>query len=123
VQAYPVANIEIPQLTWQNNKPGEIQRLGENKWQFKPTMADMTLIEGDGYQLLNINNSQSINSSMQKTWWHTILSNKGAYLSPYSQVQKVTVKAVNGSQYWWIWLLIGAVFASILKITIPTKKS
>ena len=114
IQAQPIANIVLPQLTWQKNgKTTVIQPLEKNKWQLKLPMTDMMLVESDGYKLLNINSHQPISSSTQKNWWHSLLSNKGGYLSPYSQVQKVSVKAVNGSQYWWIWLLTGIFIAMI----------
>lgn len=124
IKAYPIENIELPQLSWQKtSKITEVQSIGKNNWQLKPPFTDIMLVENDGHELFNSNKPRSFHTITQRNWWHTILSNKGGYLSPYSQVQKISVQSLKGgSSYWWAWLLIGTLITWLPKKVLINRK-
>ena len=111
IKAMAINTVKLPQLTWvtadNTGQNIEIQSIGKNIWQYQLTDSKILLQESDGYQLIDLSITSPAYSKVQKRWWHNILSNRGGYISPQSQVKKITVESVKNNDLWWLWLFVG----------------
>ena len=111
IKAIAIDTVKLPYLAWiMTDKTAnniDIKLLGKNIWQYHLTDSQISLQESDGYKLLDLSNASPVLGKVQKRWWHHILSNRGGYISPQSQVKNITVESVKNNDLWWFWMLTG----------------
>jgi len=127
IQATAIDAVKLPQLHWFGKEKGKdkntnTKSLAKNVWQYQPSAATITLTESDGYQLLSLSKNTQALSKVQKNWWHNILSNKGGYISPYSQVQELVIWSKRDNTLWWLWVVVGGLLLWLI-LNIKVKKA
>ncbi len=111
IRAFPISQVNLPELNWFNAN-GDLSttgvtRVDKNRWHFEEKQQTVILKESDGYVLLNSADVQNLKTKSQKRWYHHFFSNQLGYISPYSQVDKITIKSVNNDTlYLWLCFVI-----------------
>jgi predicted AlkP superfamily phosphohydrolase/phosphomutase len=124
INAIPIDTVDLPLLRWETHSENKIVQLEHNLWQIhlNDSVSGAVLRESDNFPVLEINSDERLYSRIQKQWWHSLLSNKGDYISKFSQVKKVEVSTKNSNQYWLLWFFLGGLLSIITAVILKNRK-
>lgn len=121
IQAHAIDGVNLPALNWYNKQnhltTKNLTLLARNKWRYRVSNEEITLKESDGYVLFKPSNF--VGNKSQQRWWYLLFSDSQSHISPYSQVQKITVTSIQRPLiHMWLWFFCGVILSLIAYLLI-----